>query len=237
MTINKCISMKFEVVKTKTEGIPYISPQNARILYDLIVKENLTNILELGVAHGTSTCYMAAALDEIGDGLITAVDLENDSATQNPSLAEQANSLNLSKYIKAVYTKSGYSWFLHDEIVRCSNGTVCNPVYDLCIIDGPKNWTIDGGAFFLVNKLLKPGGWIIFDDYNWTYATAARRKGQSIDELKKRMSESEMETPHIREIFELLVKQEKNYTNFVVLRGNWALAQKVNCSSVRQTPR
>jgi hypothetical protein len=34
--------------------------------------------------------------------------------------------------------------------------------------NGPKNWTIDGAAFFMADKLMKAGGWIIFDDYDWT---------------------------------------------------------------------
>ena len=32
----------------------------------------------------------------------------------------------------------------------------------MLLIDGPKHWITDGFAFFLVDKLLKEGGWIVF---------------------------------------------------------------------------
>ncbi len=67
--------MKLEEVASRVGHVPFISRNNGRYLYDLIRRERLTNILELGIAHGTATCYMAAALHELGEGRITAVDL------------------------------------------------------------------------------------------------------------------------------------------------------------------
>jgi len=58
--------MKFEEIREHVIGIPFITVSSARRLYDLIIEEKPKNILELGIAHGTATCYMAAALDEIG---------------------------------------------------------------------------------------------------------------------------------------------------------------------------
>ena len=42
--------------------------------------------------------------------------------------------------------------------------------YDFCFIDGAHTWDTDGFAFCLVDRMLRPGGWIIFDDLNWTHA-------------------------------------------------------------------
>ena len=43
--------------------------------------------MELGFAHGTATNYIAAALDELEEGHITAVDLEK-SINEKPNLEE-----------------------------------------------------------------------------------------------------------------------------------------------------
>ena len=67
--------MDFEKINKIVKGVPYISFRNARYLYNLILRERLSNILELGIAHGTATCYMAAAIDELGTGKTTSVDL------------------------------------------------------------------------------------------------------------------------------------------------------------------
>lgn len=41
-----------------------MTPEQGQIVYDFVKNSDIENILELGFAHGTSTCYMAAALDE-----------------------------------------------------------------------------------------------------------------------------------------------------------------------------
>lgn len=219
--------MRFEEISSMVGSVPFISRDNGRFLYDLILKERLTNILELGIAHGTATCYMAAALQEIGKGSITSVDLIEVKDTFQPSAEEQLKKTGLSEFATVIRMQTGYTWFLHDEIVNNTKDNVCNEVYDLCIIDGPKNWTIDGAAFFFVDKLLKKDGWIVFDDYQWTYAGANRRRDSTDGITHRSLSKDEQETPHIRDVFELLVKQHPHYGNLMVLdKTNWVIAQK-----------
>lgn len=219
--------MKFEDTYSIVGNIPFISRRNGRFLYDLILEDGLTNILELGIAHGTATCYMAAAVQELGEGSVTSVDLVDAKDTFKPSAEEQLEKAGLCEFVNVVRMQTGYTWFLHDDIVRNTRNDVCNEVYDLCVIDGPKNWTIDSSAFFLVDKLLKKNGWLIFDDYNWTYASANTRRESTDGITHRSLSKDEKETPHIREIFELLVKQHPNYGKLLMLdHGDWVLAQK-----------
>lgn len=218
--------MKFQDISTMVGHVPFITKKNGQFLYDLIIREQVKNILELGFAHGTATCYMAAALQELGEGSIVAVDLIE--AKDSPPLAEdQLAKTGLSKFANVIRMQTGYTWFLHDDIVRNTNNDICNEAYDLCIIDGAKNWTIDTTAFFLVDKLLRKNGWIIFDDYNWTYASADNKRDSTDGITHRSLSQAEQEIPHIREIFELLVKQHPHYGNLLVLEeDDWALAQK-----------
>ena len=219
--------MKFATIESYVGETPFISKLNARFLYDLILEQKLTRILELGIAHGTATCYMAAALHELGKGLITCVDLLTPIPPFKPSAEEQLKLADLSSFAQVIRMETGYTWFLHDDIVRHTVDHRCQEIYDLCIIDGPKNWTIDGAAFFLVDKLLKKDGWIIFDDYNWTYASANNWRDTTDGITHRQLSRSERETPQIKEVFELLVRQHPSYSNFIVLEGaEWALAQK-----------
>lgn len=219
--------MKFLKIYSIVGSVPFISKKNGRFLYDLILRERLTNILELGIAHGTATCYMAAALQELGEGSITAVDLIEVRDSYRPSAEEQLEKTGLSEFANVIRMQTGYTWFLHGEIVRNTKNNVCNEVYDLCVIDGPKNWTIDGAAFFFVDKLLKKNAWIVFDDYNWTYASVDSRRDSTDGITHRSLSKDEQEIPHIREVFELLVKQHPHYGNLLMLyEDDWALAQK-----------
>ena len=110
-------------------------------------------------------------------------------------------------------------------------GKVCKPKYDLIIIDGPKNWTIDSSSFFLCNKILKDKGWIIWDDYSWTYAWADTRRDVTDGITHRNLSEEERLIPHIKEIFELLVVQHPDYGNFII-NNDWAWAQKIKNTEV-----
>jgi predicted O-methyltransferase YrrM len=228
--------MKFDEVQRVVGGVPFISPEHALSLYNKILSERPAEILELGIAHGTATCVMAAALDEIGAGQISAVDLAD--AAFSPSAEEQLDRCGLSAYATVARMQTGYTWFLHDEIRRRTANGACQPRYDLCIIDGPKNWTIDGCAFFLADKLLRPGGWIIFDDYDWTYAGAAVTRAATDGVTHRALSEAERTTPQIREVFELLVVQHGDYGDFIVEdHKDWAMARKTRSREKNYTVR
>ncbi|WP_066349854.1 class I SAM-dependent methyltransferase [Aliarcobacter skirrowii] len=147
--------MEFNYVANIVDKVPYISKTNANYIYDFIIENKIQNILELGIAHGTATCYMAAALNKLGAGKITAVDLQSVAKDFKPSCEEQLKKCNLERYVEVHRMKTGYNWFLHNKIKENSINNKCEEEYDLCIIDGPKNWIIDSSAFFLVDKLLK----------------------------------------------------------------------------------
>jgi predicted O-methyltransferase YrrM len=229
--------MKYADINVLVKGIPYTTERNAEKIYNFIIENKITSILELGFAHGTATCYMAAALDELKRGHITAVDLVDAADEFKPTIHELLERTGLGNYVSVVREKSGYNWFLHDKIKSCTKGYECTPVYDLCIIDGPKNWTIDGGAFFMADKLIKAKGWIIFDDYNWTYFSAEKGGSEITDGIAHRsLSQEEFTTPHIKEVFQLLVMQHPDYTNFKIHgEGDWAWAQKIPGTESKKT--
>lgn len=229
--------MKFQNVYNKVKDIPFISVNNAKSLYEFIIKNKPTNILELGIAHGTASCYIAAALDEIGEGELTCVDLLDVKDHFKPSIENQLDELGLRKHVNIHRMKSGYNWFLHNEIKKYSkkNKNSCIPKYDLIIIDGPKNWSIDSSSFFLSDKLLKENGWIIWDDYLWTYADADLKRDETDGIIHKSLSEEERQIPHIKEIFHLLVMQHPNYGNFIIQEDSdwvWAHKKKQNIKNI-----
>ena len=209
------------------KGIPFISEANAREIYDFIIKNELRNCLELGFAHGVASCYMAAAIDELGGGKLTSVDLIETNAAFDPPIEKLLKELKLEKYVEIHRLQTGYNWFLHNDIKAQTSNNVCLPKYDLCIIDGPKNWTIDSSAFFCSDKLLKDNGWIIFDDYEWTYANAATKREVTDGITHRNLSDEELHIPQVKEIFNLLVLQHPSYSNFkIAIDGDWVWAQK-----------
>jgi len=218
--------MQFEEISQLVKGIPFMESERAKILYDFIIENRVTECLELGFAHGVGSCYIAAALDELGTGQLTSVDLLEAKQWQEPSIEALLARTGLENYVTVAREHSSYTWFLKKKIEECTEDGYCSPVYDFCFIDGPKNWTIDGFAFFLVDKLLKQGGWLLFDDLGWKYSRYC--SSDTFDGLDlQRMGEDELDTAHIDLVFRLLVMQHPDYSNFKIQDSWWAWAQKV----------
>jgi len=154
--------MKINKTREQVEGIPHMSIDQANLITDVILKNQFENILELGFDHGVSTCYIAGALDELGRGHITMIDLMN-VRDESPNIDQQLGNLGLDKFVTVFYEPTSYIWRLMKMLEDDPS-----PRFDFCYIDGAHDWFTDGFSFFLVDKLLKPGGMIIFDDLEGT---------------------------------------------------------------------
>lgn len=218
--------MKFDKISKLLHGIPYTSLSKGKNLYEIIIKNKAQNILELGFAHGVASCYMAAALDELNSGKITVVDLEK-SKNEKPNIEDLLITSGLSKYVDIFREKNSYNWFLNKEIESNTYNNNCITKYDFVFIDGPKDWTIDGLAFFLVDKLLKNNGWICFDDYLWSYKDFSSLNMNVPNLNTNEFSEDQINKPNIKEVFHKLVMQHESYSNFRIEDNILAFSQKV----------
>jgi hypothetical protein len=102
----------------------------------------------------------------------------------------------------------------------------CEPHYDFCYLDGCKNLNVDGLAVILVEKLLRPGGWLLMDDLEWAYErnpwVAPVGDGRPLGPL----SEPERTEPHLLDVFRLIVAQHPAFTHVVHEDAWFGWAQK-----------
>ena len=210
--------MTLEIRKTyeKIGNIPFMTFKQANILDNLIKTFDLKNLLELGFMYGVSSCYLASTLKELGRGHLTTLDLYG-AKNRTPNIEELLDICELREYVTVHYDKS-YNWRLMKFLQSNTE-----PIFDFCYIDGAHDWYNDALAFTLVDKLLKPGGWVVFDDINWTFA---KSPGQKDSDFVKNMPDEEKNTPQVKLIFDLLVKRNPNYCNFAIINDGWGIAQK-----------
>lgn len=218
--------MRFDEIRSHLQGIPFISPERARVLYNFVLERQPHNCLELGTAHGASSCYVAAALDELGRGHLTTVDRISARKWQRPSVDDLLLRTGLRSYVTVAREQTSYNWFLKKMLETNTIGMQCTPIYDFCYIDGAKNWTIDGFAFFLVDKLLCNDGWILFDDYDWTYAATGRTVTDGVNH--EELGDDELKTPHIELVVRLLMGQHPDYSEIKIQDGCWAWGHKTH---------
>jgi predicted O-methyltransferase YrrM len=200
-------------VKEVVEDLPYMSLKKAQVMQDFIHKHSISSILELGFYHGVSTCYMAAALEVVDQGSIVSIDLES-AQKREPNIEELLEKCGYLNAVEFYYEPASYNWRLMKLIEEQTK------TFDLCYLDGGHDWYNTGLAFFLVDKLLQPGGWIIFDDLDWTMEHLNAK-------WALRKPEEERITPQVRKVWELLVKPHAHYSNFYE-QGGWGYAQKID---------
>ena len=213
--------MKLEDITRRVDRAPFMSPHQRAIVYQHVIDTRPEVILELGTGHGVSAAYMAAALDEIGgEGRIVTLDKVGHGFDPAPMLGE----LGLLDRIELVLRDdSSYTWYLKEVIEsRSDSNGNCEPLYDFCFIDGAKTWTIDGLAFFLVEKLLRPDGWLLLDDLEWSFDSSPSGVAEPFP-----LSAAERREPKVRAVFDLLIRQHPSFTECVVQDGSWAWAHKL----------
>ncbi len=211
--------MELATVRERVRGIPWMSPQQGERIYRHLRETRPDLVLELGSGNGVSTAYMAAALDANDHGRLVTLDRAGSGFTP----ADLLSRIGLIGRVDVLSPPdSSYTWYLKEQIEANSDAAGnCSPIYDFCYLDGAHNLTIDGLAVFLVEKLLKPGGWLLLDDLEWSHAASPSQTDEPFP-----LSEAERREPNMRAVFDLLVRQHPHFTQFIVEDGNWAWAQK-----------
>ena len=189
--------------KIGTAGFETISASNSnaaaivRMLTDSGIKSPV--VAELGVGIGATTLSLARALDHNGtlhvfDFDHVVIDLCNDLAELG--FANVVGHGNTERYWDS------YNWTLANIIIRGNQ-----EIYDYIYIDGAHTFAVDGLAFVLCDKLLKPGGYIEFDDYWWTFAGSKWMK----DVRELFMTDEQIRTPQVRMVVDLFLSNNPNY--------------------------
>src|SRR6266496_6567711 len=204
---------------------PHIPANRGRVLYEHIRKNRLENLLELGTARGGSAIFMAAALEATGAGHLTSVDSTR-WRWRNPTPTEVIDHAGLGHRVTLDKRFSTYTWFLKTELEKCIDdaGSV-QPEYDFIFLDGSKNWSTDGLAVVLAERLLRPGGWLLLDDLGWNYEKHCEAPTHYEIEIAK-LSDEERIQPHLRAIFDLLIKTNPAFDKFVIQNNWWGWARK-----------
>jgi predicted O-methyltransferase YrrM len=206
--------------------LDYMRHDDALLMRELVADCGARDILEIGFYHGKSSAYFAAILEDLGGGHLVTIDLEN-AGDREPNIHEVLAALGLGHRVTPVFAERSYTWEL-GKMIRATP----RPQFDLCYFDGGHTWDATGFGFLLVDMLLRPGGWIIFDDLPWTIENAIPEMTR-VPRHWRECSADEQATPAVKMVFDLLVPHLGYTSRRAVNNGQWGIARKPESADTR----
>lgn len=174
------------------------------VLDDLYIKGQKFSYAEVGVYKG-QTCMQVARL--FPKAKISLFDYSDRLQELKVKFHDFENDVN---YFSNSYKYlDSYNWSLVKLLEKKDSTS-----FDFVYLDGAHTFAIDGLTFFLIDMLLKIGGHIYFDDYDWTL------RDSSLDPKKLRLT-NRMYTPEqidscqLKLVIDLLVRTNKNYIEII----------------------
>jgi predicted O-methyltransferase YrrM len=158
-------------------------------------------IAEVGIGKGATATKIAELMN--GKGELYLFDF-NERVERVGSLLR---SLGYQNVVTHGFTRAlwdSYNWPLMKLIEAHKE-----PIFDFVSLDGTHTWLHDGLAFFLIDRLLKVGGYLDFNDYSWSYEWSAKYHNRPLN--LDRMTEEQARTKQVKCVVDLLVKRDPRY--------------------------
>src|SRR5687767_8553662 len=110
--------MKFDKVDALLKGTKFMGSKQGKLVYDFIVEHQLGRILELGFAHGKSSCYFGAAADELGgDAHVVTMD-RSTALERDPNIHQLLGRCGLASRVTPVFSHTSFTWDLMKMLER-----------------------------------------------------------------------------------------------------------------------
>ena len=169
-------------------------------------KKSELGIAEIGIWKGATSYQFAKYLN--GEGILHIFDYQ-DKVDNVEAKLNIIGFSNVEKYGSTYKYLDSYNWQLM-KILKSSD----KPIFDYVYIDGAHTWAIDALTFFLCDLLLKPGGYIDFDDYPW------KLRGSTVDptkipEISELYTDEQIDSQQVKLIVDILVKRNSFYKEVI----------------------
>lgn len=208
---------KFDEVGEKYCKLRWMNEERADYMRSFIEEHDIKDIIEIGFLYGKSSAYFAAILEDRGTGHLTTFDLKT-AADRDPNIFSILDSLQLGHRVTARMAERSYTWELA-KLIQMEP----RPIFDFCYYDGGHTWDTTGFGFLLVDMLLKPGGWIAFDDLNWTIDDDKSPEWQA---KFTHYSTDEKQSAGVRMVYESIAPHLGYGNFFEEKKFGWGFAQK-----------
>jgi hypothetical protein len=170
---------------------------------EFLAKTNCSTIAEIGVEWGSTSEAILRWLN--GRGALHLFDFEDRLRIVCERFAAEGFR-NFVPHPNSRRVLDSYNWSLMEMLRDCPV-----PAFDYVYLDGAHTWVIDGFAFCLVDRLLKVGGYIDFDDYDWTINASPSTNPKAFPAIRRLYTDDQMDVAQVKQVVDLLVRRSDRY--------------------------
>lgn len=196
-------SSEVKHVPAQDPSYPFIN----RRAVEFVKLTNCRALAEIGVGRGQNARAMAEWVRE--RGTLDLFDYADQLEIARSSMQGEPFR-HVRFHANSRLTHDNYNWSLMKLLQQQSE-----PIWDYVYLDGAHTWTHDACAFFLIDRLLKPGGYIEFDDYFWSFSSSPTANPSTYPPVAGQYTAEQIQTSHIGLVVDLLVKKHPGYSSVV----------------------
>ena len=209
--------------KIGTLGYETVSKPNKEVMScvnEILRNENNIVFYEIGVGVGATTLPVSKLISQYNNnGKIILFSRMKD-------ISEIISDLNEMGYdfVQGIgspnKTYSGYHFEMAEAFMKSEL-----PAFDLAYLDGGHVFHLDAPATCILKELCKPGGYIIFDDYNWSLQNSPTLNPKANPQTLNDYDENQINTAHVELVCRSLMDTDIRY-QLVTLKNNSAIYKR-----------
>jgi hypothetical protein len=188
-------------------------PQNVAVSWpnrqtvEFVRQTNCRSIAEIGIFKGHTSLEFARFLN--GQGELHLYDYDDRVRHVADSLG-RAGFSNVRPFGCSYKLLDSYNWSLAKTIE-----THDRPIYDYMFIDGAHSWAVDALTTFLADRLLVVGGYVDFDDYEWSFEVSPSLNPAVFPLTAKLYTAEQIAAQQVKMIVNLIVRRDPRYREIV----------------------
>ncbi|PBN43990.1 class I SAM-dependent methyltransferase [Sphingobium sp. D43FB] len=164
-------------------------------------------IAEVGIGIGATSLALARAMDH--RGMLWLFDFDSRVQELRADLADIGYS-NVEIVGNSRRTFDSYGWTLA-MLTRRARIDRPEGMFDFIYLDGGHLYQYDTLAAVCCKELLKPGGYLLLDDYDWTIAKSPTMRPSHNPSVLADYSEEQIELSHVEMICSLLLDPDAGF--------------------------
>lgn len=194
-----------DTMRAYPESIAVKGPSEATL--DHLFTTDARVIAEFGIYRGYTSRAIAEWLN--GEGHLHLFDFEDVVDRVTTELLDSGYG-NVHGHGNSYKYLDSYNWPLA-SLLRDHP----EPIFDYMFIDGAHTWAIDALTTLLADRLLKPGGFMAFDDYDWTLGHSPALRPSKFPLTGELYTDEQIEAPQVKMICDLLMRRDDRYFEVV----------------------